>query len=99
MSTKGIRVVARFSAKPDRISEVTEILSELVEPTRAEEGCITYDLLHNVEDPTDFTFVEEWTSRDALDKHLATEHIAECRRRIAPHVESEADIRIYTLLK
>ena len=99
MGLEAIRVVARFSARPDGIREVTEILSALVEPTRAEEGCITYDLLHNVEDPTDFTFVEEWTSRDALDKHLATEHIAECRRRIAPHVASEADIRIYTLLK
>jgi len=94
-----IRVVARFAARPDHINKVAEILSALVEPTRAEDGCIAYDLLQNSADPTDFTFVEEWTSREALDRHLATEHIAECRRRIGEHVEGPADIRIYTLIK
>src|SRR4051794_4244356 len=99
METPGIRVVARFIAKRDHISQVTDILSALVEPTRAEEGCITYELLHNAHDPTDFTFVEEWTSEEALERHLATEHIAECRRRIGEYVEGEADIHVYTLLK
>jgi quinol monooxygenase YgiN len=99
MESRTIRVVARFAAKTDRISNVTDILSALVEPTRAEDGCITYELLHNTQDPTDFTFVEEWTSREALERHLATEHIAECRRRIGEHIEGEADIRVYALLK
>lgn len=99
MSNGPIRVVARFAAKPGHEDTVAEILSALVDPTRAEDGCVTYDLIHNSEDPTDFTFLEEWTSREALDRHLATEHIAECRRLIGEHVEGPADIRIYTLIK
>src|SRR5947208_16247400 len=99
METPGIRVVARFKAKHDSTPEVTEILSALIEPTRAEDGCIAYELLHNIDDPADFTFIEEWTSRQALDLHLGTEHIAECRRRISEHIEGEADIRVYTLEK
>lgn len=98
METNTIRVIARFTAKPGHVREAAEILSALVEPTRAEEGCVTYELLQNNSDPTDFTFVEEWTSREALERHLATDHIAEGRRRISEHVDGDADIRVYALL-
>ena len=75
MQNNGVRVVARFIAKPESVEEVKRILSEMVEPTRSEDGCITYDLLHNVDDPTDFTFVEEWSSRADLDRHVLREEL------------------------
>ena len=45
-------------ARHDTVDQVRKILIELIEPTRAEEGCITYELLQNDADPADFTFVE-----------------------------------------
>jgi len=70
-----LRVVARISALPDKVEQVRLILSELVEPTRRESGCISYELLQNNEDPTDFTFVEEWESDSSVAAHLATLHL------------------------
>ena len=99
MSNENIRVVARFAAKPDRVEDVKRILSELVEPTRAENGCITYELLQNKQHPTDFTFVEEWTSEAALMDHLATEHIKDCKAQIFEHLETASDIRLYKVVK
>ena len=55
-----LRVVARIKAKSEAVSEVRELLCDLIEPTRKESGCISYELLQNRDDPTDFTFVEEW---------------------------------------
>ena len=52
-----LRVIARIKAKSDAVSEVRELLCGLMEPTRKESGCISYELLQNRDDPTDFTFV------------------------------------------
>lgn len=98
MSESHIRVVARFSAKPDRIEDVKRVLSEFVAPTRKEDGCITYDLLQNLNNPTDLTFVEEWTSEAALERHLASEHIARGRALLPGILAGEGDIQIYKLI-
>ena len=99
MSKSNIRVVARFAAKPDRVKDVKNILSELVDPTRSEDGCITYELLQNTQDPTDFTFVEEWTTQAALDKHLTTEHIKRSRSQTEGLLDAGPDVRVYGPVK
>ena len=99
MTQENIRVVAHFSAKFQQVATVKHILTELISPTRAEDGCITYELLQNTDNPTDLTFVEEWTSKDALDKHLATDHIRRCREQLEGLLENETDIRIYSLVR
>jgi quinol monooxygenase YgiN len=98
MSKTTIRVVARVVALPDKVEEVKSVLMGIIEPTRQEEGCIVYELLHNQEDPTDFTFVEEWESQALLDAHLASPHIAEADSQLDGLVAAEPDIRIYQLL-
>jgi quinol monooxygenase YgiN len=96
--SENLRVVARFTAKPASVDVVKRLLQELVQPTRREEGCIAYDLLHNIQDPVDFTFVEEWTSEEALEKHLATNHVGQCRAKIRDHIIGSGDIRTYRIV-
>lgn len=98
MSNKTVRVVARVIAIPEKLDEVRAILIGLIEPTRQEEGCIKYELLQNQADPTDFTFVEEWTTADALDVHLASAHLEAASNKLESLVATEPDIRIYNLL-
>ena len=94
-----LRVVARIKAKPDKVEEVREALSGLVAPTRSEPGCIVYELLQNTDDPTDFTFVEEWESEAALSVHAASNHIRATRSRLDGIVEGATEIRTYNLIK
>ena len=93
-----LRVVAHLRAKPDKIEETKSALTSLIHPTRAESGCIAYELMQNNDDPTDFTFVEEWSGDASLDEHLQTEHIKLVVSRADELFASPPDIRRYTLI-
>jgi quinol monooxygenase YgiN len=95
MSNSTIRVVARIVALPDKIELLKAVLLQLIEPTRKENGCIQYELMQNQADPTDFTFVEKWTSKEALEAHLASEHIQNAIAKIEGLVAANPDIRVY----
>lgn len=70
-----VTVVARIHAKPGMEYETRKALEVLLDPTRAEAGCINYDMHSSVDDPTQFMFYENWTSKEALDQHLTTPHL------------------------
>jgi quinol monooxygenase YgiN len=93
-----IRVVAHVKSKPETVDQTRSLLVTLLEPTRAEEGCVTYELMQNTADPTDFTFVEEWTSDAALDGHLETKHLKRAAAMGADLFAAPPDIRRYKLL-
>lgn len=92
---QSVRVVARVIALPDKIEQLKAVLIELIEPTRAEVGCIQYDLLQNTSDPTDFTFVEEWSSTAALEAHLTSQHLQKAINQINGLVAQSPDICRY----
>jgi quinol monooxygenase YgiN len=98
MTSETIRVVARLIAKPDCIEETLEELTLLIGPTRAEDGCIVYELMQNNDDPTDFTFVEEWESDADLDAHLESEHVRRLQSRAGEILVAPPDVRRYTFL-
>ena len=96
MSKQTVRVVARITARPDSVESLKSILLGLIGPTRAEEGCISYQLLQNNADPTDFTFVEEWVSDTAIDAHFATPHLQDALANGIDLFGKEPDIRKYS---
>ena len=98
MNTKTLKVVAHLTAKSGRVEETRKVLMALLEKTRAEEGCIVYELMQNNADPADFTFVEEWSCDETLDAHLRSSHIQELVSRSEELLAGSADIRRYTLL-
>ncbi len=97
--TTTVRVVARMIAKPETIAELQSVLTGLVEPTRVEEGCVSYELLQNVADSTDFTFVEQWSTDAALDAHLASPHLQAALERLGDLLAGEPDIQRYRLVR
>jgi quinol monooxygenase YgiN len=98
MAENTLRVVARVKARPNKVNELLSILSLLVEPTRKEPGCLSYELLQNNEDPTDFTLIEAWRSNAALESHFATNHFKEALTKMPNLVAAEPDIRRYHLV-
>lgn len=59
-----------------------EILQGNIAPTLQEDGCLRYDLFVDITDPGKFTFIEEWASLAALEKHGQSPHIAAGRSRM-----------------
>ncbi|MGN6553450.1 MAG: putative quinol monooxygenase [Verrucomicrobiota bacterium] len=73
--SKPLTVVATFQARPGKERELCAALIELVEPTRKEAGCLNYDLHQSTDNPAQFLFHENWTSKAHLDAHLQSSHI------------------------
>lgn len=71
-----LTVIAKLKAKPGREEDLQAALKALVPPTRAEAGCVTYDLHRSHDDPGLFIFYETWESRPLWDDHMKTPHLA-----------------------
>ena len=95
MAGDTLNVIARIKARPEKVNELRSVLSSLIEPTCKEPGCLSYKLLQNNEDPTDFTLVEEWQSNAALESHFATKHFKDAVAKLPSLVAAEPDIRRY----
>lgn len=72
---KPLTVIAIIKAKPGKESALRETLLALIPITRQEPGCIDYELHVSKENPGQFMFYENWTSRQHLDDHLARPHL------------------------
>ena len=93
-----IHLIAHIRAKAEHLEAVRAVLVGYVEPTRAEAGCRVYDLFQNASDPTHFTFVEEWESQTALDRHAASAHLSAGRVALQGLTRSPTELVEYTRL-
>lgn len=71
-----LTIVANIIAATDKIDLVKAELEKLVPITRAEAGCINYDLHQDNENPAHFMFYENWESRELWQTHMNAPHLA-----------------------
>jgi len=83
-----LTIVANIVTKNDNIELVKAELLKLIDITRAEEGCVNYDLHQDNENPAHFTFYENWVSRELWQSHMANTHLAEYMTATEGAVES-----------
>lgn len=81
-----LQVVAVLVSKPGSADVVRGALSELVAPTRAEDGNVSYDLFESGAAPGTFVTVEAWRDQAAVDGHLQTPHIAQALTLAGEHL-------------
>lgn len=82
MNTKQVTLVVTFHARPGKETELRNLLTGLLEPTRKEAGCINYDLHIAPDDPSKFLFYENWASAEHLNQHGETPHIQNLLKRM-----------------
>lgn len=83
-----LTILATIRARSGHEDAVLDGLHGLVAPTRAENGCVRYDLHRDLEDPTRFVFHETRASEEHLARHLASAHIVAHRERVGTLIES-----------
>lgn len=54
---------------PKDVETVKALLTEAGKLSRAEEGCVRFEVYHSTADPTTFLLNEHWASPEALDGH------------------------------
>lgn len=70
-----LTIVANITAKADKIDLIKAELEKLIDITRAEDGCIQYDLHQDNENPAHFLFYENWESRELWQVHMGNQHL------------------------
>jgi quinol monooxygenase YgiN len=93
-----LRVIAHLRAQEGKGAVLGEVLKGLIEPTRAEPGNISYELLASLDDERDYTFVEEYQDGDALEAHMKTRHVAAAMAAMPELVDGALDLRTYRLI-
>jgi quinol monooxygenase YgiN len=69
-------VVAIVTAREGSADAAEELLRGVIPPTHEEDGCLAFALHRDPADAQRFVLIERWASREALDRHLASDHIA-----------------------
>lgn len=70
-----LTIVANIVAKADKVDLVKSELEKLIATTRAEQGCVQYDLHQDNENPAHFLFFENWESREFWQVHMNNQHL------------------------
>ena len=82
-----VTVVAIHVAKPGSEADLEAALKELIAPTREEAGFIQYDLHRDLDEPRRFLFFELWESRELLQQHSKSDHLANFRQKAGGWIE------------
>lgn len=83
-----LTIVARIEAKQDSVDLVKSELNKLITPTRAEAGCLQYDLHQDNDQPHIFLFFENWESRPLWQDHMKSEHLKTMKDATADAIEN-----------
>lgn len=77
-----LEVVAIIDADTAHTDEVRQALVAMLGPTRAEAGCLRYELFTASTQLGRFVMMERWAGHQALDAHMETAHMAQLKARI-----------------
>ena len=94
-----LTVIAHMQALPGKEDDLRAALEDLVDPTLAEDGCVTYDLHQGVEDPSWFFFYENWASAEKLQAHLENDHLVAFANRLDEFLVGGSDGLVITQLR
>lgn len=89
-----LTVIAKFVAKAGKEEELRKELLERIEPTRAEPGCISYELHQDIENPAVMVFLESWKSKEDLEKHLAMPYLQSLLGLVGDMCSEPPEIRL-----
>jgi len=85
--SKPFTVIATIVAKAGHEAALEKCLRTILEPTRVEPGCLSYELHQDLEHSASFYMLERWTDDAALQAHSASAHIQTFRAQASELIE------------
>jgi quinol monooxygenase YgiN len=68
-----IIVRIKMNALPEKQKEVEQTLHSMIETAGLEKGCLSYEGFCDLEDSYVFSLIEEWSTREDLNRHIRSE--------------------------
>lgn len=90
-----LTLVVKITAKQGQIETALEELTKLVGLTRAEEGCLNYDLHVDNDNPALFVVHENWASHAHWEGHMDQQHLKDYLA-IADEIVELAEVNMLT---
>jgi quinol monooxygenase YgiN len=65
-------IIVRIAMKAlmEKRTEMMQTLLSMIEPAAKEKGCLRYEVFCDLEDHHMFSLIEEWETREDLDRHI-----------------------------
>jgi quinol monooxygenase YgiN len=76
MRDEPLTAMGIIRAKTGQERELGRRMAGLVGPTRAEPGCLAYDLFQSIDDSGVWILIERWRSVADLEAHVRADHMA-----------------------
>jgi len=77
-------VVVHSHIRDEHVEEFKEATIQNAEASRREAGCVRFDIIQQIDDPTQFTFIEMFKSRGDGARHLETGHFKKWLEEAVP---------------
>jgi quinol monooxygenase YgiN len=90
-----IYVVTDLWPLPEKAKEVKKILYDIVPEAKKQRTCLKYELCENLNDRAQFTFLQAWSTEQALEEHLKSEIIQKATDALRDLLEKPTEIRRY----
>jgi quinol monooxygenase YgiN len=90
-----ITIIVKSIVKEGMKDKFLEKAMELVDSSRAERGCLSYNLYEDTKDSKIMTFIEEWIDEKAIQKHNNSEHFTRIVPELAKLREGKPELNLY----
>ncbi|RAW47022.1 antibiotic biosynthesis monooxygenase [Halorubrum sp. 48-1-W] len=87
-----IVIHAEFPIDPDRHDEAVDLMREVAEQSRAEDGVIEYDIATDIDDPNLFRFTEQYDDTATFTAHTETDHVGELEAALPDLLAGEPNV-------
>jgi quinol monooxygenase YgiN len=98
MPSKAIHVITLAEALPNHIEEVHQLLQDLANLHRQEEGCLRFDIYADKNNPARLNTIEVWESEQAHQKHMNSALVAKSILMFFGKVRKVPDVRILGII-
>jgi quinol monooxygenase YgiN len=79
----------------DKAQDVKKILYDTVAEAKKERTCLKYELCENLNDNSQITLLQAWSTEKALDEHLTSEVINKATEELRHLLTRPTEIRRY----
>lgn len=90
-----ITLVVKALIKEGKVDEYKRITNELALESRKEEGCVSYNLYVDIDNPQILTFIEVWKDKKAIETHNNTKHFKKLAPKLRELREGSSEVNFY----
>ena len=87
-----IVVTGHLTIDPTQRASVEAAIAAVVAPTRAEDGNVDYRYGADLGEPDRINITELWESEEAMEAHMATQHLADFMAAVGPAISGSVEI-------